>query len=151
MKFLKAIKIAAICLGLCLIPIIAYSTFQNPGGIFNTFKYALRGVTTKTMIINAATASDDFLLWRTPVTIHITDIYGVLQSGTNVVGGLDECDENGANCVAVDADITFDGSLDQDDGSLSNGTIDAGDWIRWHTTSVNAPGFLAVTINFRIP
>ena len=90
------------------------------------------------------------LPWVPPYDITITDIKGVLLTGTNVVGGLDECDSNGANPVAVDADITFDGALDEDDGSLTNGTIDAGDWIRWHTTTVNAPGYLSITIYYTI-
>lgn len=107
------------------------------------------GTQTKSFIINEPTASDDFLIWRTPYAITITAIHGVLLTGTNVIGGIDECDSNGANCVAVDADITFNGSLDSDDGSLTNGAIDAGDWIRWHTTSVDAPGYLTVTIYFQ--
>jgi hypothetical protein len=107
------------------------------------------GTQTKSFIINEPTASDDFLIWRTPTAITITAIHGVLLTGTNVIGGVDECDSNGANCVAVDADITFNGSLDSDDGSLTNGAIDAGDWIRWHTTSVDAPGYLTVTIYFQ--
>ena len=184
---------------------------------------------TKSFVINGAIVSDDFLLWQTPVVITITDIKGVLQSGTNVVGGLDECDENGANCVAVDSDITFDSlsstatsdpsndtngyfydtaggytadeyntsslvilsgtasgnvytiddtavvadridctgdnlyadgvrsgdsymilSMREDDGSLTNGTVAANSWIKWHTTSVSSPGFLTVTIYYTI-
>lgn len=108
------------------------------------------GLPSKSFAINSAIASDDFLLWRAPVALTITDIYGVLLSGTNVIGGLDECNSDGANCSAIDADITFDGSLDQDDGSLTNGTIDAGDWIKWHTTSVSSPGYLTVTFEFTI-
>jgi len=108
------------------------------------------GLPSKSFAVGSRTASDDFLLWRAPVAITITDIYGVLLTGTNVVGGLDECDSNGANCVAVDSDITFDGSLDQDDGTLTNGTIDAGDWIMWHTTSVDSPGYLTVTFEYTI-
>lgn len=104
----------------------------------------------KSFSCDVLTADDDFLLWRTPIAITITDIFGVLQSGTSVIGGLDECDANGANPVAVDADITFDGGLDQDDGALTNGSIDAGDWVRWHTTSVVAPGYLTVTIYYEI-
>lgn len=105
---------------------------------------------TKSFTINGATAADDFLLWRTSVDITITDIYGVLLTGTNIVGGLDECDANGANAVAVDADITFDGALDQDDGALTNGGIDAGDWIMWHTTSVNVPGYFTLTVVYTV-
>lgn len=113
-------------------------------------KRNLFGTQPKGFILDTPTASDDFLIWRTPVAITITNIHGVLQSGTNVVGGLEECDSNGANCTNVDADIAFDGLLDSDDGSLSNPTIDAGDWIKWHTTSVSSPGWLTVTIYFTI-
>ena len=183
----------------------------------------------KSFIIYEAIASDYFLLWLTPVAITITDIKGILQSGTNVVGGLDECDENGADPVAVDSDITFDSltstatsdpsndvngyfydtaggyttdeyndcslvllsgaasgndyTIDntavvanridctgdnlyaagvrsgdsyrilckrEDDGTLTNGTIAANHWIKWHTTSVSSPGYLSVTINYTI-
>jgi len=108
------------------------------------------GLPSKSFCIGAAVATDDFLVWRAPVDITITDIYGVLLTGVSVVGALDECDSAGANCVAVDADITFNGGLDQDDGALTNGTIDAGDWIMWHTTSIDTPGFLTVTFDYTI-
>lgn len=125
-----------------------------PGGdmfknVYDADGNTVIGTSTKSFIINEPTATDDFLIWRTPVAITIIAIHGVLLTGTNVIGGIDECDSNGANCVAVDSDITFNGSLDSDDGSLTNATIDAGDWIRWHTTSVDAPGYLTVTIYFQ--
>ena len=107
---------------------------------------------TKTLSIiltSSLTATDDFLVWRSPANITISNIHGVLQSGTSVTGGFDECDSNGANCVAVDADIAFDGLLDSDDGSLSNPTIDAGDWLKWHTTAVSNPGYLTITVYFK--
>lgn len=97
------------------------------------------------------TVDDDFLVYKNTSgeTVTIQDIYGVLLSGTNVIGGFDECDSNGANCSAVDADITFNGSEDTDDGSLSNGTIDNNDWVRWHTTSVSQPGYLSVCFTLK--
>lgn len=122
---------------------------DDDGDIDNLDPSALP-TSTKSFIVYGATAADDFLLWRTPYSITITAIHGVLQSGTNVIGGLDECDGNGANPVAVDSDITFDGGLDSDDGDLTNPSIDAGDWIKWHTTSVSSPGYLTITIYFTI-
>lgn len=105
----------------------------------------------RSFIINGAIAEDDFLIWLTPVAITITDIKGVLQSGTSVIGGLDEVDSDGwSNLTAVDSDITFNGGLDEDDGSLANGTIAANHWIKWHTTSVQSPGYLTVTIYYTI-
>lgn len=127
--------------------------FGKGPGTFSSFRLGIRDAfcnisQTKSFVINAALASDDFLLWRTPYTITIDNIHGVLLSGTNVVGGLDECDSNGANAVAIDSDITFNGSLDSDDGSLTNEEVDSGDWIKWHTTSVDAPGYLTVTVYY---
>ena len=183
----------------------------------------------KSFIINEAISSDDFLIWLIPMAITITDIKGVLQSGINVVGGLDECNSNGADCVAVDSDITFDSLTStatsdpyndnngyfydtaggyetdeyngcslvilsglaagdvfpisntavvanridcfgynlyaadvrsgnsyrilcnrEDDGGLTNGTIAADHWVRWHTTSISSPGFVTVTIYYTI-
>ena len=96
-----------------------------------------------------ATTSTDFLVWRTPFAITITNIHGVALSGT-VNGGLEECDSTGSSCTVVDADIAMDGGLDSDDGSLTNPSIDAGDWIKWHTTSVSTPGFTTVTVYYTI-
>ncbi len=105
---------------------------------------------TKSFVIGEASTDDDFLLWKTPVAITITHINGVLLSGTNVVGGLDECDSAGANPAVVDADITFNGGNDADDGTLTNPSIDANDWVKWHTTSVSSPGFLTVTVTYEV-
>lgn len=128
-------------------------TVDDPAGTPANKKATKRnflGTQIKGFAINSATTADDFLLWKTPVAITITNIHGVLLSGTNVSGNIDECSSAGASCVAVDADITFDGGLDSDDGSLSNPDIDAGDWVRWHTTSVSSPGYLTVTIYYTI-
>lgn len=128
-------------------------TVDDPGGTPANKKSTrtnFLGTQTKGFAINAAIDSDDFLLWRTPVAITITEVHGVLLSGTNVIGQIDECSNTGVSCVAVDADITFDGGLDSDDGSPSNPSIDAGDWVKWHTTSVSSPGYLTVTIYYTI-
>ena len=108
----------------------------------------------KGFVIYEAVDTDDFLIWLTPVAITITDIKGVLQTGTNIIGGLDEVDSDGSsNTTPVDSDIIFNGGLDEDDGSLTNPTIAANHWIRWHTTSVDNTvqvKFLTVTIYYTI-
>ena len=99
-----------------------------------------------------AETGDDFLCYKntTGEVINIQNIYGVLQSGTEIRGGFDECDSDGANCVAVDSDIIFDDNLENtDDGTLSNPHIDNLDYIRWHTTSVSSPGWLIVCFTFK--
>jgi len=93
-------------------------------------------VFTQTFTIAAATSSSDFLLWRAPCAITITGIYGVAIGGTNVVGSFDECDANGANPVAIDGDMTLT-STNTSNTSLDNASVDAGDYIQWHTTSVS--------------
>jgi hypothetical protein len=98
---------------------------------------AYLGKGTKCVTINAATASSDFLVERFPMAITINAVHVMQLGATNVIGGLDECDGNGANCAAVDSDITAESTNSNDDGTLSNPSIDAGDWIQWHTTSVS--------------
>lgn len=98
---------------------------------------AYLGKGTKCVTINAATASSDFLVERFPMAITINAVHVMQLGATNVIGGLDECDGNGANCAAVDSDITAESTNANDDGTLSNPSIDAGDWIQWHTTSVS--------------
>lgn len=89
----------------------------------------------------AVTASSDWAIERFDSAITITDIYVYQNGATNVIGGLDECTGSGGTCgsvTAVDSDITgTDGAEVQDDGSLTNGGIAAGNRVMWHTTSVS--------------
>jgi len=100
--------------------------------------------------LNEPTAADDFLLGKIPVPITLTEISGVLESGTNFVGGLEICTSAGASCSNVDSDITFDGGEDKDDGALSDPTVAANERLKWHTTSVSSPGRVEVTIFYTI-
>jgi len=114
-----------------------------------TIEGARLGTFSKSFTITGVTSSGDFgAIWKTPSAITITRINVVQVGATNVVGQLDECDANGANCVTVDtSDITADGNNDADDGSLSNPSIDANDWIGWHTTSVSGTN-TRITVTF---
>lgn len=105
-----------------------------------TIAQARLGTFTRTFVITGVTAAGDFgAVWRTPAAVTITAVVVLAVGGTNVVGQLDECDTNGANCVTVDSsDITATaGTTATDDNSLSNPSIDANDWVGWHTTSVS--------------
>ena len=96
-----------------------------------------------------------FLVWRTPVNITITNISGVCIGGNfsnKIIGGFDQVDSDGVTSITpIDADITFDGGLDSDDGSLTNPNVSAGKWIRWHTTSMTGSpsGWTTVSIYYR--
>ena len=91
-------------------------------------------------------------IWRVPYAITMRRIDVLCQGGTNIVGGLDECDGNGLNPVAVDSDIT--GTLMtnvKDDGALTNPGLDAGDYLKWHTTSTSGNVSVStVTFQFTI-
>lgn len=114
-------------------------------------KLALGATPPFRLAINAPTTADDLVIGYTTQAITITDIRGILQAGTNVVGGLYYVDADGvSNLTAVDSDITFDGGLDEDDGSLTNPTVAANKWIKWYTTSVSSPGYWFVQADYTI-
>jgi hypothetical protein len=106
---------------------------------YGAVAFTLPAYQTKCTTINAATASSDFLVERLPYAITIRAAHVMQLGATNVVGHFDECDGNGANCAGIDGatDITATTTNANDDGSLSNATIDANDYIQWHTTSVS--------------
>lgn len=100
--------------------------------------YTLPGYYSKSLVITGTTTASDSPFWRTPWAITIRAVHCLVVGGTNVIGQLDEYDANGANAVVVDsADITCTTTNANDDGTLSNPSIDAGDYLGWHTTSVS--------------
>lgn len=74
--------------------------------------------------------ADDFLLFKAQTAMTITDIHVIAQGGTSISVDIQECTSAGASCATVDAAITADTDGAEDDGTLSNGTIDAGDWVK---------------------
>ena len=95
-------------------------------------------------------ATDDYSICSFPANITIKQIRVLCLSGTNIIGGLDEADANGATPVAIDADITASaGTTATDDGTLTNATVDANDMLNWHTTSISGtPTAVTVTVYF---
>jgi len=87
----------------------------------------------------AITASNDNSFTSLPYNITVRAVRVVQRGATNVIGHLDECDSAGASCAGLDGatDITATTTQANDDGSLSNATVDANDVIQWHTTSVS--------------
>lgn len=104
-----------------------------------TIEGARLGTFSKSFVITGATSAGDFgTVWRSPVAITITAVHCNAVGGTNVIGQLQECDSSGASCADVDSDITCTaGSNVNDDGSLTNPSIDAGDYLGVKTTSVS--------------
>lgn len=59
-----------------------------------------------------------------------SQVIGAGAAATSAVIDIHECDSAGANCATVDATITCDTDGAADDGTFSNGAIDAGDWLK---------------------
>ena len=79
---------------------------------------------------------------RNPLTISAW--HCIVVNGTNTVVRILEADSTGASGATIDADVTCDTNGAADDGSLSNGTIDAGDWVQVQVVSVSG-GVSSVT------
>lgn len=115
-------------------------------------EYSLPARQTKSFTIVSPIATDDYPVWRVPYAVTIRAIHVLCVGGTNIVGGLDEADGNGGSSVAIDADITSSaGTNANDDGSLTNPTLDAGDYLMWHTTSISGtPTSVTITFEYTV-
>lgn len=122
----------------------ATSTFQGP--------IQDKGTKSITFNITSVTAAGDFgRIFKVPRAITITSVIVNQEGATNVIGQLQECDNNGANCAGVDsADITGTDGVDvTDDGTLSNPSIDINDYLGWTTTSVSGTNTrMSVTVRY---
>ena len=104
-------------------------------------------------VIPAPVDTDDILIMKAPYGMTITKVDCIVQGTTSITGQLQECDSAGANCADTDAsgDIACDADGAADDGSLSNASIDSGDWILWKSTSASGtPTFLTVTFQYTV-
>lgn len=98
----------------------------------------------KSFVITNPTANSDLPIWRVPYAITITAIHVLTPIGT-ITGQLFEYDTNGLNGSTVDADIVTTAATNtNDDGSLSNAPIAAGNYLGWKTTSVTGTPTTAI-------
>lgn len=77
---------------------------------------------TSSTIVTLGKAEDGYTI------TSINCIVDPADSSESAVVDVQECDSTGDNCSTVDAAITCDNDGAADDGSLSNPSIDAGDW-----------------------
>jgi len=98
--------------------------------------------------------ADSFLIYKAPAALTITDIDCIVDpadTGESVVIDIQECDGTGDSCTTVDATITCDNDGAADDGSLSNGAIDSGDWINWDIGTVTGTVTqVSVTVKYEL-
>ena len=122
---------------------------SNGAGAAPTFQAV--DVHSKSFMITNPTADADGPVWRAPVAITITAVHVLCIGGTSLTGQLWEYDANGANGAVVDsADIVASaGTNANDDGTLSNPSIDAGDYVGWKTTSISGtPTGVIITFEY---
>jgi hypothetical protein len=85
------------------------------------------------------TDGDLILFYKAPYALTISDVDCIVDpadSSESVVIDIQECNSTGDSCVTIDATITCDNDGAADDGSLSNATIDAGDWVAFDVGTV---------------
>ena len=131
---------------------IAVDSSAAPGSgirFYGDAAYTLAGTYSKSFVILNPVATDDYPVWCTPYAITIKRVRVQCLEGINVVGQLTECDGEGINAVVVDSsDITATANTSvDDDGTLSNPSIDANDFIGWKTESVSGTP-ISVTVTF---
>lgn len=89
---------------------------------------------TKTATLESPTDADNFMLFKAPYALTISNIKCIVDpagTGESVVITVEERDSNGDSAAGVDGatTITCANTSTADDGSLSNPTIDANDWV----------------------
>lgn len=86
----------------------------------------------KSFALSSPTDSDSILLWHVPYAITITGWDCIVDPGDSsesVVLDLQETNSTGDSGVTIDATVTCDNDGATDDGSLSNPTLDSGDYL----------------------
>ncbi len=76
--------------------------------------------------------ADDFVLFEVPYGVTITGYSCIVDPGVseeNIALDILECDANAVNCVSIDATTTCANLSTNDDGSLTNPSIDSGDYM----------------------
>jgi hypothetical protein len=130
---------------------VAIDTTSGQLQVHDGAKKAIPTLMERSFVIAAPADTDDINLMKAPWGMTIVAINGIVQGTTSVTGQLQECSSTGASCADLDSDIVADADGQADDGTLTDPTIAAGNWIRWKTTSVSGtPTFLTVTFTFRV-
>jgi hypothetical protein len=107
---------------------------------------------TQCLTIRTAAASDDYpALFRFAYAVTIRAWHCLQAGATNVIGGMDNCDANGANCNAVSTDLTCT-ATEADNSTLNSyASLAAGRYLGWHVTSVSGTNtWLTICFDYTI-
>jgi hypothetical protein len=98
--------------------------------------------------------ADNFMLFKAPFALTITDIECIVDpadTGESVVIDIQERNGTGDSPATVDATITCDNDGASDDGTLTNGAIDSGDWVSLDIGTVTGTvNQVSVTITYQV-
>jgi hypothetical protein len=100
---------------------------------------------TLSLVLLSPVDADTPFIFKAPYGMTITAINCIVGAATSAVIDVQECSATGTGCATVDATITCDADGAADDGSLSNSSIDANDWIKLDIGTVTGT-VLAVTV-----
>lgn len=90
----------------------------------------------KDIVVEDPDAADEWIIFKATSAMTISDIHCIATGGTSVVIDVNECASDGTTCTSVDAEITCDTDGAEDDGTFTNGAIDAGDWVQLEINTV---------------
>jgi hypothetical protein len=111
---------------------IATDTSDDQLKYFSTALRVLTHEYTKSFVIGDPIDADTILIWEAPFDLTIQSwscIVDPADSAETVIVDLRETTATGDTGVTIDATVTCDNDEANDDGALSNGTIDAGDYV----------------------
>lgn len=74
--------------------------------------------------------ADDMIYKKVQHALTLTDIHCLAEGGGTITLTLQECDATGASCGNIEGAITCDSNGAEDDGTLTDGSIAAGAWIK---------------------
>jgi hypothetical protein len=108
------------------------TTFTNktydPSGTGNAFTHYAQ----KDFIILDPVAADNSMLFKARYAMTVSAVHCLAEGGGSITLQILECSSTGTSCAGIDGSttITCDSDGAADDGSLSNASIDAGDWVQ---------------------
>lgn len=131
---------------------IAVDTTDDQLKFYGTAERVLHFTKSLGAVIEDPADADRFVLYRSQEAITVTDIHCLVDpagTGESVVIDVYESGATADDTTSVDTTITCDNDGAEDDGTLTNPTIDAGDWITLDIGAVTGTvSVLAVTVYY---
>jgi len=105
--------------------------WQDGAGTEHTLEYD-RAKVFSIPVTNPA-GTEDFLVWRAPAAVTITSVQGCAMDGTSLTCGINECDANGDNAVAITNQTAV--TTSNTELVIVNANVQSGDYISFTSTA----------------